>query len=291
VQIDLAADMLSIRYPMDVALQGDAGETLRALLPLLEPRADDTWRREIEREVRGWWELVDRRARVSAHPINPELVFQELSPRLPDGCILAADAGASATWFARNLKMRAGMKASISGSLATMGSGMPYAIAAKFAHPDRPVVAIVGDGAMQMNGMNELITVGKYWRQWADPRLVVLVLNNRDLNMVTWEMRVMSGDPKYTPSQELPDFPYGSVAEAVGLRGVRVERPEQVAAAWDAAFLADRPMVIDAVVDPDVPPLPPHISWDQAKKYSAALLRGDPDAGGIIRQSLKEMFA
>jgi pyruvate dehydrogenase (quinone) len=291
VQIDLAADMLSLRYPMDVALQGDARETLRALLPLLEPRRDDAWRQEIESEVRAWWELLDRRARVSARPINPEQVFQELSPRLPDGCILAADSGASATWFARNLKMRAGMKASISGSLATMGSGMPYAIAAKFAFPDRPVVAIVGDGAMQMNGMNELITVGKYWRQWTDPRLVVLVLNNRDLNMVTWEMRVMSGDPKYTPSQELPDFPYASVAEAAGLRGRRVERPEEVAAAWDAAFLADRPMVIDAMVDPDVPPLPPHISWDQAKKYSAALLRGDPDAGGVIRQSLKEMFA
>jgi pyruvate dehydrogenase (quinone) len=291
VQIDLSASMLSIRYPMDVALQGDSCDTLRALLPLLRPKPDTAWRKQIEREVAAWWELVDKRAHVSAKPINPEQVFQELSARLPDNCIIAADSGSSATWFARNLKMRRGMKASISGNLATMGSGMPYAIAAKFAHPDRPVVAIIGDGAMQMNGMNELITIGKYWREWSDPRLVILVVNNRDLNMVTWEMRVMSGDPKYSPSQDLPDYPYGKMAESVGLRGYRVEHPEEVGAAWDKAFTADRPVVIDALVDPDVPPLPPHITWDQAKKYSAALLKGDPDAAGIVRQSLKEMFA
>lgn len=291
VQIDINPSMLSIRYPMDVSLQGDAAETLRALLPLLRRKEDSSWRRGIEEDVQAWWKSVDARSKVEAKPINPELVFQELSPRLPDNVIMAADSGASATWFARNLKMRRGMKASISGNLATMGSGMPYAIAAKFAFPDRPVIAIVGDGAMQMNGMNELITVGRYWREWKDPRLVVLVVNNRDLNMVTWEMRVMSGDPKFPASQEVPDFPYSRLGELIGLQGYRVIKPEEVAPTWDKALQADRPVVIDAVVDGDVPPLPPHITWDQTKKYSTALLRGDPDALGIVRQSLKEMFA
>jgi pyruvate dehydrogenase (quinone) len=218
-------------------------------------------------------------------------VFQELSPRLPDGCIVVGDSGSSATWFARNLRLRRGMMSSISGNLATMGCGMPYAIAAKFAHPDRPVIGLVGDGAMQMNGMNELITVSKYWHEWPDPRFVILVLNNQDLNQVTWELRVMSGNPKLEASQDVPDFPYGRLAETLGLRGFRVDDPAAVATVWDQALSADRPVVINAVVDPNVPPLPPHISWEQAKNYALAMLRGDPDRWAVIRQSIREMFA
>jgi pyruvate dehydrogenase (quinone) len=223
--------------------------------------------------------------------VNPQLLYWELSSRLPDGAILCSDSGTSANWFARDLKIRRGMRASLSGNLATMGPGVPYAIAAKFAHPDRVAFALVGDGAMQMNGNEELITAAKYYARWKDPRLVVLVLNNRDLNMVTWEQRAMAGDPKVVASQELPDFPYARYAESIGLRGIRVDRPEQVGAAWDAALASDRPCVVEAVTDPEVPPLPPHITYEQARSLMAAMLRGDPSRGAIIRQAYRDIVA
>ncbi len=204
---------------MDVNLVGDAAETLRALIPLLQRKEDRSWRNQIEQNVREWWEVLDARAMNDAKPINPQRVFWELSPRLPDKAILTADSGSSANWFARDVKIREGMMASLSGNLATMGCGVPYAIAAKFAFPDRPVIGLVGDGAMQMNGNAELVTVAKYWKQWSDPRFVILVLNNRDLNQVTWEMRAMEGNPKYEASQNIPDFPYARYAESIGLRG------------------------------------------------------------------------
>jgi pyruvate dehydrogenase (quinone) len=215
-------------------------------------------------------------------------VFWELSSRLPDRAILSSDSGSAANWYARDLKLREGMLASLSGNLATMGPGVPYAIAAKFAHPDRPVIALVGDGAMQMNGINELITIAKYWKELSDPRLVVLVLNNRDLNQVTWEQRAMEGDPKFEASQDLPDFPYAEYARMVGLAGVRVDDPDALGAAWDDALTADRPFVLEAVTDPDVPPLPPHITLKQAKAMTFALAKGDPDFGDIVRQTLKD---
>jgi pyruvate dehydrogenase (quinone) len=289
VQIDIDGRMLSIRYPMEVALVGDSRETLRALLPLLEARDDRRWRVKIEDSVARWWKVLEARARNPADPINPQWVFWELSPRLPDGCIITADSGSSADWFARDLRLRRGMMASLSGNLATMGPGVPYAIAAKFAHPDRVVIACVGDGAMQMNGINELITIAKYWMRWQDPRLVVLVLNNRDLNQVTWEQRVFEGDPKYEASQDVPDFPYAAYARSLGLDGVRVERPEAVGAAWDQALAADRPFVLEAVTDPSVPPLPPHITVQQAKQFMRSMLKGDPDAGDVIRRSFRDL--
>jgi pyruvate dehydrogenase (quinone) len=223
-----------------------------------------------------------------ADPINPQRVFWELSSRLPDRAILTSDSGSAANWFARDLKLRRGMSASLSGNLATMGPGVPYAIGAKFANPDRPVIALVGDGAMQMNGINELITIAKYWKRWSDPRLIVLVLNNRDLNQVTWEQRAMEGDPKFEASQDLPDFPYAEYARMVGLGGVRVDDPGAVGAAWDEALSSDRPFVLEAVTDPDVPPLPPHITLKQAKAMTFALAKGDPDFGDIVRQTLKD---
>ncbi|MBM7112600.1 thiamine pyrophosphate-requiring protein [Archangium primigenium] len=289
VQIDLDPRMLAIRYPVEVPLSGDAKESLRALIPLLKRKEDRSWREGIEKGVRRWWKEVEGQAMVSATPMNPERVFWELSPKLPDGAILAADSGTSANWFARDLKMREGMMASLSGNLASMGCGVPYAIGAKFAFPQRPVIAFVGDGAMQMNGSSELITVAKYWKEWADPRFIVLVLNNRDLNMVTWEQRVMNGDPEYQASQDLPDFPYARYADSIGLRGIRVDKPEQLADAWDRALTADRPVVLEACVDPNVPPLPPHITFEQAKHFSEAILKGDPKARSIIGQSIKAM--
>ena len=290
IQIDIDGRMIGIRYPMDVHLVGDSKETLRALIPLLERKDDRSWREQIEQSVQHWWRLMEERAHEDADPINPQLVFHELSARLPDECILTADSGSAANWFARNLKLRRGMMASLSGTLATMGPGVPYAIAAKFAHPHRHVLALVGDGAMQMNGLNELITVAKYWRRWGDPRFTVLVLNNRDLNQVTWEQRALQGDPKYDASQDIPDFPYARYAELIGLHGIRLDSPDDVGRAWDDALAADRPCVLEAVVDPEVPPLPPHITFEQAKHFAQAVIAGDPHRSRMIRQSFRQML-
>jgi pyruvate dehydrogenase (quinone) len=288
VQIDIDGKMLGIRYPMEVHLEGDSAETLRALAPMLRRKENRSWREQLEQSIRDWWEVVEERSMSSADPINPERVLWELSSRLPDNCIISADSGSVANWFARNMKIRRGMKATLSGTLATMCPGVPYALAAKFNFPDRVAIALVGDGAMQMLGNNCLITAAKYWERWSDPRMVVMVLNNEDLNQVTWEQRVLAGDPKWETSQNIPDFPYAAYAEMVGLRGFRVEKPEEVGPAWDEAFRVERPCVLDVKTDPKVPPLPPHISNELTKKYTQALLKGDPDAVGIIWQSLKE---
>jgi pyruvate dehydrogenase (quinone) len=291
VQIDLDGRMLGIRYPMEVNLIGDSAETLGALRPLLERKADRSWQEKVIDEVADWWKVVETRAHNSADPINPQRVFWELSQCLPDRAILTSDSGSAANWFARDVRLREGMMASLSGTLATMGPGVPYAIAAKFAHPERPVIALVGDGAMQMNGNGELVTIAKYWQRWSDPRLIVLVLHNNDLNQVTWEQRAMEGDPKYEASQQLPDFPYARYAELVGLTGIRVDDPDEVAGAWEQAFAADRPVVLEAMTDPEVPPLPPHITLEQAKALTSALAHGDPSRGAIVKQAAKGKLA
>jgi pyruvate dehydrogenase (quinone) len=290
VQIDIDPRMIGLRYPVDVHLIGDAKETLRSLIPLLERKTDRAWQERIAEWVEDWWKVIEKRAMDDADPINPQRVFWELSPRLPDGCIITSDSGSAANWFARDLKIRRGMMASLSGTLATMGPGVPYAVAAKFAHPDRPALALVGDGAMQMNGLNELITVAKYWRRWHDPRLVVLVLNNQDLNQVTWEQRALQGDPRYEVTQSIPDFPYARYAELIGLVGVRVDDPEQVGDAWDEVLAADRPAVLEAIVDPEVPPLPPHITLEEAGHFANAVRAGDSHGGRMIRHSVRQML-
>ncbi len=289
VQIDLKADMLSIRYPMEVNLHGEAAQTLRALLPLLDEKTDRGWRSEVEQWRADWEAKLEERAMATADPINPQRVVFELSPRLPERAIITCDSGSCANWFARDLKIRRGMKCSLSGGLASMGAGVPYAIAAKFVHPDRPVVALVGDGAMQMNNMAELITVAKYWREWENPHWICCVFNNEDLNQVTWEQRAMEGDPKFEASQNIPDVPYHRFAESIGLKGLYVDREDAVAAAWEAALGADRPVLIEFKTDPDVPPLPPHINLEQARAYLSALPR-DPDTRGILRQTARQMF-
>jgi pyruvate dehydrogenase (quinone) len=288
VQIDIDSKMLSIRYPTEVNLTGDSAETLRALIPLLERKQDRSWREKLEGEIKDWWKVLEARAMNSANPINPERVFWELSPRLPDNCILASDSGSSANWFARDLKVRRGMMASLSGNLATMGPGVPYSIAAKFAWPDRPVIALVGDGAMLMNGINCLITIANYWKEWSDPRLIIMVLANRDLNQVTWEQRIMAGDPKYEVSQKVPKFAFATYAEMLGLRGIHVEKPEDIAPAWDRALSSDRPVVYEAVTDAEVPTLPPHITFKEAKNFTESMLKGDPNAPSMIRGAFKD---
>ena len=291
VQIDIEGSMLGIRYPTEVNLVGDSAETLRALIPRLKRKENRKWQETVEKEVAEWWELLEHRAMQPANPVNPQRVFWDLSPRLPDNCIISSDSGSAANWFARDLKIRSGMMASLSGNLATMGPGVPYAIGAKFVHPERVAIATVGDGAMQMNGNNGLITVSKYWEEWSEPRLIVLVLHNNDLNQVTWEQRALSGDPKFECSQDLPDFPYARYAESLGLKGILVDTPDDIGSALDEALSADRPTVIDAITDPDVPPLPPHISFEQAKAFASAFWKGDPEQAGVIRQTLRDAGA
>lgn len=290
VQIDIDASMMSIRFPMEVGLVGDAAETLRALLPRLQPKADDAWRRAIEDDVARWWKTLDDRAHQHAAPVNPQLVAWELSPRLPDRAIITSDSGSCANWFARDLKMRRGMTASLSGGLASMGAAVPYALAAKYAHPDRPVIALVGDGAMQMNNMAELITAAKYWRDWKDPRFIVCVFNNEDLNQVTWEQRIINGDPKFEASQRIPDVSYSRFAELVGLRGIFVDSPQLLGSAWEQALASEIPIVLEVKTDPEVPPLPPHITLQQAKNFSLAMMKGDPNESGMIKGAARQVL-
>jgi pyruvate dehydrogenase (quinone) len=288
VQIDIDPKMLSIRYPMEVNLVGDSAATLKALAPLIKRKTDRSWREKIEKNVKAWWKTLEAIAHESGEPINPQRVFWELSPKVPDGCIFTADSGSGTNWYARDIKMRRGMMGSVSGGLATMGCGVPYAIGAKFAHPDRPVIAMVGDGAMQMNGINGLITIAKYWEKWSDPRLIILVLNNQDLNQVTWEMRAQAGDPKFEASQNLPNVHYARYAELVGLKGIYCDDPEKIAACWDEALASRTPVVLEMKTDPDIPPLPPHITLKQAKAFASTLWQGDPNEAGVIRKTIKE---
>ncbi|MEV4646781.1 thiamine pyrophosphate-requiring protein [Saccharopolyspora sp. NPDC049357] len=287
VQIDIDPTMIGMRYPFEVNLLGDAKATLSALLPRLRRKQDRAWREKVESGVQDWWDVMERRAGVEAEPLNPERVFHELSPQLPDDAIITADSGSAANWYARHLRVRGHMRCSLSGTLATMGPGAPYATGAKFAHPDRPVIALVGDGAMQMNGINELITIGQYWREWRDPRVVVGVLNNGDLNQVTWEMRALNGAPQFLPSQRLPEFDYAEFARSAGFRGIRVADPGSVADAWAEALSSDRPCLIDFVTDPAVPPIPPQADWSQVESMAEAMLKGDPDAWSVVTEGVK----
>ncbi len=290
VQIDLMGEMLSLRYPIDVPLVGDSRETLRELMPLLKRKQDRSWQEGIVEDVQHWWRLMEDRGEPyqTERGLRPQALFATLSRMLPDDAVITSDSGSAANWAARHIRMRRGMKWSLSGNLATMLPGMPYAIAAKFAFPDRIAIGTIGDGAMQMGGMNELITVSKYWRRWKDPRLVILVLNNGDLNQVTWEFRVLYGDPKFEASQDIPRVDFAKFATDLGLGGVRVDRADRIESAWHDALSADRPVVIDAVTDPEEPPLPPHIKLEQAKMMAESVLKGDPGRVPAMLQSARE---
>nr|WKF60825.1 Putative thiamine pyrophosphate-containing protein YdaP [Paraburkholderia busanensis] len=291
VQIDIKADMLSLRYPMEVNLVGDSVETLRALLPLLQKKDERKWRDRIEGWTADWWKTLDKRAHEPGKDaVNPQRTVWELSKRIPSNAIVTSDSGSVANWYARDLQVQRGMMCSLSGGLASMGAAVPYAIAAKFCHPERPVIALVGDGAMQMNNMAELITVSKYWNEWADPRWICMVLNNGDLNQVTWEQRAMEGDPKFEASQDIPSVPYHKFAELIGLKGIYVDDAEQMAYAWDQALAADKPVVIEVKADPNIAPLPPHITLAQAKAFASTLMKGDPNEGNVIVETAKQVL-
>jgi pyruvate dehydrogenase (quinone) len=286
VQIDVDPAMIGMRYPYEVNLVGDAATTLRALIPLLERKSDRSWRESIEHDVVRWWQTMEMEAAVEADPINPMRLFAELSPRLPHNAIVTADSGSAANWYARQLRLRGDMRGSLSGNLATMGPGVPYGIGAKFGCPERPVIVFAGDGAMQMNGMAELITIAKYWQQWSDPRLIVAILHNNDLNQVTWEMRAMAGAPKFVESQTLPDVNFAGFATSLGLHGVAVDKPDDLAGAWDTALSADRPTVLDVRTDPNVPPIPPHATTDQMIAAAKAMLAGDEDRWAVMKTGI-----
>jgi pyruvate dehydrogenase (quinone) len=291
VQVDIDPGMLSIRFPHEVNLQADVSATIDALLPLLEQKTDTKWRDTITGWRKEWDETLRDRAMVAANPINPQRIFTELSSRLPDRAILTCDSGSAANWYARDVKLRKGMMGSLSGGLASMGAGVPYAIAAKFAYPDRPVIALVGDGAMQMNGMAELITAAKYHRKWPNQTFIVCVLDNCDLNQVTWEQRVMNGNPKAEITQELPDVPFHEFAKLIGFEGIYVDDPDEIGAAWDQALAAGRPCVLNVKTDPEVPPLPPHITFTQARAFMTAAVQGDPDEGNMLKGSIKQVLS
>ncbi|ORW91575.1 thiamine pyrophosphate-binding protein [Mycobacterium sp. IEC1808] len=287
VQIDIDGRFIGMRYPYEVNLVSDAKAALRALIPHLRRKEDRSWRETVEANVSRWWETMDMEAKVSADPINPMRLFSELSPQLPDDAIVTADSGSAANWYARQLKFRGNIRGSLSGTLATMGPGVPYGIGAKFAHPQRPVIVFSGDGAMQMNGMAELITIKRYWQEWDDPRLVVAILHNNDLNQVTWEMRAMAGAPKFAESQNLPDIDFAGFAASLGLNAMAIKDGDELADAWRNALSADRPTVLDVYTDPDMPPIPPHATWDQFKAATAAVLSGDEDRVGFVKVGLK----
>ncbi|MEV0852521.1 thiamine pyrophosphate-requiring protein [Nocardia fluminea] len=287
VQIDLDGALIGMRYPTEVDLVGDAKATLRALIPLLERQQDRSWRATIEQNVQHWWQTLERQSMLDAEPANPMRVVWELSQRIPDDAIVTADSGSSTNWYARCLRMRGSMRGSLSGTLATMGAGVPYAIGAKFAHPDRPAIALVGDGAMQMNGLNELITIQRYRHLWADQRLIVCVFHNNDLNQVTWELRGMGGAPKFEESQSLPDISYAEMARCAGMEAVVVDSSEDIGRAWDRALTAQCPVLLDVRCDPEVPPIPPHATYEQIKDMGKAVVQGDPGAWHLLMQGLK----
>jgi len=288
IQIDHSGAFIGMRYPYELNLVGDARTTLRALFPLLEKKSDRSWREQIEADVADWWQTAERRAMTDADPVNPMRIVHELSLRLPSNAIVSSDSGSAANWYARHLRIRGDVRGSLSGTLATMGPGVPYAIGAKWAHPDRPAIALVGDGAMQMNGLAEHITIACYWEQWSDPRLVVAVLHNDDLNQVTWEMRAMEGAPKFTASQSLPDVDYAAFARSLGLQGINVDTADGVGPAWEAALTADRPTLLDIRCDPDVPPIPPHATFEQVKAVAGAIVHGDENTAGFVKQGIKQ---
>ena len=290
VQIDIDGVNLSLRYPMEYSLIGDSAQTLAALLPLLEQNGNIAWRETIEKNVATWWETLKNRAMEPADPVNPQRIFHELSPRLPDGVIMTADSGSVANWYARDIRIRRGMMGSLSGGLASLGAATPYAVAAKMAYPDRAVIGFIGDGAMQMNGLNVMITVKKYWRQWSDPRFILMVLNNEDLNQVTWEERIQLGDGKTPLTQTIPNFPYHKYAELLGFKGIYCDDPERIGAAWEEALASDRPVIMNMKADPNVPPLPPHITLKDAKNF-VTMMADEPELASVIKNSARQMLA
>ena len=291
VQIDLRPEQLGLRYPTEVNLWGDVKSTLAALIPLLDTKTDLSWQEKVADEMVEWESEMEAQAMVEySDGVNPRRVYHELNKRLPAQAIVTADAGTTADWYGHHIRLRRGMLGDLSGRLATMLAAMPYAVAAKFAYPERPVICTIGDGAFQMLGMNELITVKKYLKTWDNPQLIILVLHNDDLTQVSWEMRTEDGNPVWSTSQDVESIDYAAWAELVGFTGIRVTSDDQAAEAWDQAFANRGVTLIDAHTSKNVPPLPPHITAEFAKNTARALLKGDPNEFAVIKDSAKALL-
>lgn len=283
VQIDIAERNLGAKYPVECGVAGDAAETLRALLERLPSNTTD-WRATVVGMVTTWEKIRAQRVAESTEGLNPQRVLHALNEHLPADVQVAVDVGSVTYWYARFLRLPTGAPAHLCSTLASMGSALPYGLAAKLARPDQPVVALAGDGAMQMNGLLELITVADRWPDWADPRFVVLVLNNGDLSEVSWEQRESEGEPRFSTSQRVPPFRYAEYAEQLGLRGIQVTPGDELTDAWREAWAAGRPCLVEAIVDPDTPLLPPrqpqsvidtmlHGLTEEGNELGAAMLR------------------
>jgi len=290
IQVDLKPEQMGLRYPTELNLWGDVKAVLTALIPHLDQKTDLSWQNTVADEMVEWENEMEAQAMLSYHDgVNPRRVYHELNKRLPANAIVTADAGSTADWYGHHIRLRRGMLGDLSGRLATMLAAMPYAVAAKFAYSDRPVICTIGDGAFQMLGMNELITIKKYMKEWDDPQLIIMVLHNNDLTQVSWEMRTEDANPVWSTSQDVESVDYAGWAELLGFTGIRVTSDDEVEAAWDAAFANRGITLIDAYTSKNVPPLPPHITFEFAKNTAEALLKGDPDRMNVIRDSAKAL--
>lgn len=287
VQIDLRPEQLGLRYPTEVNLWGDVGATLTALIPLLDQHTDRSFQQDAIEGMKKWEAELEAQAMVSYEQVNPRRVFHELNKRLPPRAVVTCDAGTTADWYGHHIRLREGMLGDLSGRLATMLAAMPYATAAKFAYPDRSVVCTIGDGAFQMLGMNELITVKKYLDRWENPQLIVVVMHNDDLTQVSWEMRTEDGNPVWETAQDVESVDFAGWAQLLGFQGIAVHRDEDVVPALDRAFAHRGVTLIDAYVSRNVPPLPAKVTAEYAVNTVKALVKGDPQEGHVIADTAK----
>jgi pyruvate dehydrogenase (quinone) len=292
VQVDMRPEQLGLRYPTEVNLWGDVKSTLAALIPLLEQKTDLSWQEGVATDMVEWENEMEGQAMLHYDDgVNPRRVFHELNKRLPERAIVTADAGTTADWYGHHIRLRRGMLGDLSGRLASMLASMPYAVAAKFAHSDRTVICTIGDGAFQMLGMNELITIKKHMGSWMSQRFIILVLHNNDLSQVSWEMRTEDGNPVWRTAQDVESVDYAGWAELLGFTAIRLTSDDDVATALDRAFAADSVVLIDAYTTRNAPPLPPHITREFAKQTGLALAKGDPFGAAVIKDSAQALIA
>lgn len=276
VQIDTDPARIGLRYPVEVGVVGDSRAALKNLLPLLQRKDRDdgaSFLNIAQQGMREWWRLMEQRASDSEKPMNPQVVAWELDKRLAPNAIISTDSGTIATWFARQIRIRRGQMCSLSGTLASMANGLPYTIAAQVAYPDRQCVAFVGDGGFSML-MAEFATAAKYRLP-----IKVIVVKNNSLGMIKWEQMVFLGNPEY--GCELHPIDFAAFARACGGAGFTVDDPAQCGAVLDQAFATPGPALVEAVVNPFVPPEPPKITFEQASKFAQSLARGEPDRSKI----------
>jgi pyruvate dehydrogenase (quinone)/pyruvate oxidase len=282
VQIDIEPERLGLRYPVEVGIAGDSGTVLRELLPLLKYKQERSFLSRIQAEMEQWWRLMKDRGTRMDKPMKPQVPAWELGKRMADDAILACDSGTIATWWARQIPARRGQMHSLSGTLATMACGLPYAIAAQVAFPERQVIAFVGDGGLSML-IAELATCVKYKLP-----VKIVVIKNNTLGQIKWEQMVMLGNPEYVCDLQPVDFV--KVAEGFGVRAFSIEDPKSCGEILQRALEVPGPALVECVVDPNEPPLPAKIKEEYARKFGTALIRGEKYRGEIIATITEDQF-